>query len=511
LGCATSVKSLENPFFVEDHPGAFFTTGWLDAFQSSAGRYAVAAESTADIIAAVQFAREHEVRLVVKGTGHDYMGRSGGPDGLVVWTHRMRGVTVLERFVPAGTAGPGVPAVSVGAGTRWIEVYQALNSQGRYVPGGGCTSVGAAGGFTQGGGFSSFATRDGTAAGSVLEIEVVAADGQVVVASQAQHPDLFWALRGGGGGTFGIVSNITFATHPTPQTLGAAFGSVSAGNDSDFVVLVRRLAQFLPQLDNEHVGELIRLRPDRRIEFGMTVVDLGEDDARAIWEPFGDWVAARPEQFSSDVLVAAGPFAGYWDPAHWDAVFPELICRDQRDGAVPGLFWWSDHTQDVSRFIEAYQSRWLPTEVAVEAPDRLADALVAASREWPVAIHLNKGLAGESPDARRRDQTTSMNPAVFDAVGLVILDSIQHAFPGVPGHEPDLAAARGRVERLRAAMHVIRAVTPNSGTYPNEADYFEPDWQHSFWGDNYSRLLEVKQRYDPTNLFRVHHGVGSEL
>jgi FAD/FMN-containing dehydrogenase len=59
-------------------------------------------------------------------------------------------------------------------------------------------------------------------------------------------------------------------------------------------------------------------------------------------------------------------------------------------------------------------------------------------------------------------------------------------------------------------MQAIRSVTPNSGSYHNEADYFEPDWQRSFWGTNYERLLEVKHRYDPTNFFRVHHGVGSE-
>ncbi len=86
----------------------------------------------------------------------------------------------------------------------------------------------------------------------------------------------------------------------------------------------------------------------------------------------------------------------------------------------------------------------------------------------------------------------------------------QYAYPGVAGHEPDHTAGRAIVARIDAAMRPIRETTAGAGAYVNEADYFEPDWQHSFWGDNYSRLLDVKRRYDPTNLFRVHHGVGSE-
>jgi FAD/FMN-containing dehydrogenase len=386
-----------------------------------------------------------------------------------------------------------------------------VSAQDRYAQGGGCTSVGAAGGFTQGGGFGSFSKRYGTAAGSVVEIEVVTADGQVVVASEARHPDLFWALRGGGGGTFGIVSRMTVATHAPPRTLGAAFGSVSAGNDADFRLLIRHLVDFFPQLANEHFGEQILLYSDRRVEFAVTVLDLDDDDAHAAWAPFLDWVTAQPEQFSCNVDVATAPFAGFWDPDHWDDLFPEFICRDRRDGSSPRLFWWSTNQGEVSQFIETYRSRWLPAELFVETPERMTDALIAASERWPLSIHLNKGLSGESPDARRRDRATSINPAVFNAVGLVIMASTQqYAFPGVPGREPDLTGAGARAARLDAGMQAIRSVTPNSGSYHNEADYFEPDWQRSFWGTNYERLLEVKHRYDPTNFFRVHHGVGSE-
>ena len=156
-GRAAALAALRNPYAIEDDPGAFHTTGWLGAYDAGHSPVAVAARRAADIAAAVDFARDNGQGLVIKGTGHDYLGRSSAPGSLLVWTHHMRDITVHDAFIPAGCGGPGVPAITVGAGTRWLEAYQAAAGQGRYVQGGGCTSVGAAGGFTQGGGFGPLA------------------------------------------------------------------------------------------------------------------------------------------------------------------------------------------------------------------------------------------------------------------------------------------------------------------------------------------------------------------
>ena len=152
--CAAALERMKNPFYLEEQPGATQTTGWQDAWTGRMSPFAVAAESANDIVAAVDFARKHGVRLVIKGTGHDYLGRSNAPESLLIWTHKMRKVTVHDAFIPAGGSAPGVPAVTVEAGTRWLEAYAAVtNRHGRYVQGGGCTTVGAAGGVIQGGGF----------------------------------------------------------------------------------------------------------------------------------------------------------------------------------------------------------------------------------------------------------------------------------------------------------------------------------------------------------------------
>jgi FAD/FMN-containing dehydrogenase len=517
--CQAALSDVRNPFAVEEHPGAFHTTGWHGAFDDRRTSYAVAAESPDDIAAALVFARANGLRVAVRGTGHDYCGRSGTPGALLIWTHRMRQTTVHESFRaagaprdPDGAPTAGVPALSVAAGTRWLEAYRALEGLGLLASGGGCTTVGAAGGFTLGGGYSSFARRFGTAAGNVLEMEVVTADGAVRVVNAHQDPGLFWALRGGGGGTFGVVTRVTYAIHPQPVTLGGVGATIRAGSLRAYRTLVEAVVDRMPALATEHWGEQVRFRPDRAVEVTMTYVDLPDDAARAAWQPLFEWAERHAGDYATDQFVASGPYEGYWDAARWLALSPDLIRLDRRPGRQhPGDFWWTSHEEEVSRFVDSYQSRWLPLDVVRDRPGEAAEALYRASLHHEFGIHVNKGLAGAAPDALARDRTTSVNPAVFDALGLLICASLQRfAHPGVPGHEPDPAASAAGARAVTEAMAVIRSVSPGSGSYVNESDYFEDDWQHSYWGDHYPRLVEIKRRYDPDGVFTVHHGVGSE-
>jgi len=156
---------------------------------------------------------------VVKGGGHSYLGGSNSPDSLLIWTRAMNRVDLHDAFVPRDCSTPPTPAVTVEAGCMWIDVYAAVTTQaGRYVQGGGCTSVGVAG-LVLGGGFGSFSKRFGLAATSLLQAEVVTADGVIRTVNAAREPDLFWALKGGGGGSFGVVTRITLQTHDCPRIL----------------------------------------------------------------------------------------------------------------------------------------------------------------------------------------------------------------------------------------------------------------------------------------------------
>jgi FAD/FMN-containing dehydrogenase len=141
----------------------------------------------------------------------------------------------------------------------------------------------------------------------------------------------------------------------------------------------------------------------------------------------------------------------------------------------------------------------------------LADALFASAKHKGVALHCNKGLAGAPADAIAAAKDTAMNPAVTDAFALAITGAFgQPAYPGVPGHEPDAGAARREAETVDKSMDEIRKLLPRVGSYVWETDFFQPSWQDAFWGDNYARLRAVKDKYDPSGVFFLHHGVGSE-
>lgn len=512
--CAAAMREHENPYALQDHAGATQSLGWFEAWEPATSAYAVAARDAHDVAAAVNFARERQIRLVVKGTGHDYLGRSTAPDSLLVWTHAMRDITLHDAFVASGCeAEAGIPAVTLGAGTRWLEAYRAVTVEhGRYVQGGGCTSVGAVGGFLQGGGFGSWSKKFGTAAASMLEAEVVTADGKVRIANACQNQDLFWALRGGGGGTFGIVTKATLMTHPLPDLFGFVFGEIRAANDQAFEQLLSRFLDFYREtLHNERWGEQVAVHGNDTLELALSFQGMSAGEAEASWRPFLGWLEEQPDSYEVTTNFQAVPAAGMWDYEFLQAAAPDNIVRDLRPGQPGNMFWWASNRGEVATYWYAYKSRWLP--FALFEPARastLAGALFDASRHWSVSLHFNKGLSGAAPDALSRTRETSMNPRVTDAAALVIAGASGRGHPGVPGLEPDEAEATTQRDAVASAMDIIRDLAPGAGAYVNEADYFEPDWQQSFWGENYARLLAIKREYDPRGLFTCHHCVGSE-
>jgi FAD/FMN-containing dehydrogenase len=194
-------KDLQNPFYIGDQPGATQSTGWVDAWVSAPSVYAIAAQTADHVVVGVDFARTNNLRLVVKGGGHSYLGGSNAPDSLLIWTRAMNKIVLHDAFVGQGCAGhqSPQPAVSVESGAMWIDAYRAVTVVGgRYVQGGGCTTVGVAG-LVQGGGFGSWSKKFGMAAAGLLEAEIVTADGAVRIANACTNPDLFWAIKGGGG------------------------------------------------------------------------------------------------------------------------------------------------------------------------------------------------------------------------------------------------------------------------------------------------------------------------
>lgn len=506
---------LKNPYFLGDEPGLTQTLGWIDAWTSQPSTYAVAAENAADVAAAVNFARTHGVRLAVKGGGHSYFGNSNAADSLLVWTRPMQAVTIHDAFraegAPTGTAG--VPAVSVGAGALWGRVYRAVMAEGgRYVQGGGCLTVGVAG-FTTGGGFGSLSKAFGTGAANLIEAEVVTADGKIRIANAHRDPELFFALRGGGGATFGIVTRLTVATHKLPETVGAVQFAVVASSDAAWRALVTlTIALYAQSLFNPHWGEQLRFSPGRRLTVSMMFQGLTRDAAAAAWAPVFDWLRTNPRDYriEGEPLIAALPGRRFWDPEQLKAL-PGVVLPDDRPGAAHSDIFWSSNLGEAGQILNAYQSAWLPAALLNPARQpALVDTLIAAAAEWSVALHTNKGLAGGAPEAIAATRATAMNPAAADAFALLICAAnAKPAWPGISGHEPDTAAGRREAAGVTRAMAPIRRLVPDAGSYVSESDYFERDWQRSHWGSNYMRLLAAKRTYDPAGLFGAHHTVGS--
>ena len=502
IDACVSSADVKNPYYLGDTPGLTQTLGWVDAWTTRPSVYAVAARNAADIAAAVNFARENNLRVVVKGGGHSYQGTSNAPDSLLIWTRHMRDVTVQNG------------AVTVGSGAIWQQAYDVVTTKGgAYVQGGGCTTVGVAG-LIQSGGFGSFSKHFGMAAAGLLEAEVVTADGQVRIANASTNPDLFWALKGGGGGTFGAVSRLTLRVHDLPELAGGANFRVKAASDDAYRRLIRRfVALYRESLFNDQWGEQVHFSPDNTLGISMVHIGLTTEQSRRIWQPFLDWLrSSGAYTIESEPVIGSMPLRHWWDVDWRNEHHHDVFKSDRRPGSSPGNVWWNGDAGQVGWVVWGFESLWLPASLLDDdSQENLASALFAASRYGEVELHFNKGLAGAPADVIEAANDTAMHPAVCRAFALAIIaDGQGPAYPGVLNHEPDVAGGRKGANAVHRAMNELRAVAPNGGAYVSESNFFESDFQQAYWGSNHARLAKVKQRYDPDGLFFVHNGVGSE-
>jgi FAD/FMN-containing dehydrogenase len=510
--CAELAANIHNPFYIGDQPAGTQVSGWLDAWTPAPSLYALKARHAADVVAGVNFARRNRLRLVVKGGGHSYQGTSNAPDSVLIWSRAMNQVSVHEAFVASGCEGKAqaVPAVSCGAGATWIDLYHAVTSTaGRYVQGGGCTSVGVAG-LVQSGGFGSFSKGFATAAAGLLEAEVVTADGALRTVNACTNPDLFWAIKGGGGGSWGVITRLTLRTHELPEHFGAAWGTIKAQSDDAFRKLLAHFIDFYARgLFNPHWGEQAAIGSGNTLKLSMVSQGLDRQQTQRLWEPLFEWIRAAPRDFTITEQLGAGATAArHW----WDVGGNPSMIQDKRAGAPAEHGWWEGDQGQVGAYLHGYDSLWLPAAL-LRPPQRqrLAQALFAGSRHKQIELHFNKGLAGAPPGALTAALDTATNPAVTEAFALAIIaDGEGAAYPGQARPAMDLSAAHEDARAIDRATAELRRIAPGAGSYVSESNYFNAHWQQAFWGSHYPRLRAIKAKCDPEGLFFVHHGVGSE-
>jgi FAD/FMN-containing dehydrogenase len=239
---------------------------------------------------------------------------------------------------------------------------------------------------------------------------------------------------------------------------------------------------------------------------------LDNDQITRVWRSFFDAVRSSQDLTASDLDTGAVHSRHWWDVVYRKSKGSSAMVSDPRPGAPASHAWWSGDQDQVGAFLHGYDSLWLPALLLQEKQqERLAQALLAASRHKRIELHFNKGIAGAPAEAVAATRDTATNPAVINAFVLVIAaDGEWPAYPGLARPAVDTTTARENAHQVDLAAEELRKIAPNAGSYVSESNFFNASWQNAYWGTNYAKLRAIKRKYDPNGLFIVHHGVGSE-
>lgn len=447
--------------------------------QGGYSEYALKVSNVAQIQLAVNFARTLNLRLVVRNTGHDYNGRSVGKGALSIWTHGLKDIQYVKNYKSETYSGP---VFKVGAGVQGFELYQAADKYGVSAVAGICPTVGVYGGYSTGGGHSPLMQLFGVGSDQVVALEVVLANGRFVTATPSVNSDLYWAMLGGGGGTFGVITSAVVKVHrKVPVTVST-----------------------------------------------WTLMTSETVPAAKFWEAFKFFFDSFPayneaKTYSYFSLMKLAPETYMWSMGPFFATdktvaeYEALVKPFYEKCAELGITL-NANTTYYDSFYPAYQATFGPLNYYVGGAGATPGNRLVTSDNWATEDIRNKTFAAvknavdnammlniyhQRPADQKQKGINSVNPAFRNEESQIVAINMIA--------DQTAAGWKAGVEQLTTQiMGPLREVSPNGGAYGNEADIAEPDWQNAFWGENYPRLLKIKQKYDPGMLFYVHHGVGTE-
>ncbi|KAJ3572680.1 hypothetical protein NP233_g2926 [Leucocoprinus birnbaumii] len=434
--------------------------------------YAILAETVEDIQAGVNFARRHNLRLSVKASGHDLLGRSTAKSSLLIHTHKLQSIEFTDSF-HIGQVDSG-SAVTVGSGVALNALYNASRVANKILVSGSAATVVAAGGYVQGGGHSPLSPLLGLAADNVLEFNVVTADGAVRRVNKAENSDLFWAMRGGGAGSWGVIVNATFKTFPTFDAAQSTL-LLTANGSATIGAICEAHAKHAFDLDSLNAGLFISLTQSISDASAYTV-GVTTVFPKATSQQANDALAPLYE----DLISAGGVVTS--NTTTIANINQLLIQSDDMAGSSGSLG---------SRLIP--ESFYRNASVAIgDACERLANLgtfsmtiLLFAGGRVAENSHINNAV---NPGWRTAKAHFIIANPIFDEQNLQEVHIAQNRF-------------------RKAQLPILHDITgPIPAAYSNEADLFEENWQSVFYGKNYHRLSSIKARYDPTDLFIVRTG-----
>jgi len=466
-----------------DQIGAMLHENWENTSysgsynQGSVPPLGVNATTIEHVQTTIRFASEKNLRLIIKNTGHDYMGRSTAPGSLLLWLHHMKGKKLLQHFSTC-TGEHVMTAIRLDAGVQWGEVYEWLKDYNLTAIGGIARTVGAIGGYLQGGGHGPLSRWKGMAADQVIEFDVVTADGKRQTVNACHNKDLFWALRGGGGGTFAVVLSAVLHVFPSPPTIGIYYG-IFAPNETRYSQFIKSFIRFMPKLVDIGCAGYFHMT-DLNINIGFFV-------------PNGN--LTQVTQLFNQLMANYTDLTFDRNGTHSFATFHDYFL--QRKSSVN--FFGSN---------ALVGSRLIPETTVRNEPGQFADVLLRirgrSQNQTTLAGHLVAG-----GHVSKISVNNSINPAWRKALFNVLYTQ---------GWSEDATGAvqKHMTARLRSQIEILDTIAGGGGTqsncYLNEADLNEEDWQRKYFGndDIYNRLKSVKKTYDPNDLFICKNCVGSD-
>ncbi|RDW61691.1 putative isoamyl alcohol oxidase [Aspergillus mulundensis] len=433
--------------------------------------YAVNVSSSDDVVAAVNFAQDNNIRFVIKNTGHDYLGRSTGAGALSVWTHYLNDIEYQD-WSDATYSGP---AYKLGSGVMGFEVLEATHAAGYVLVGGECPTVGLAGGYTQGGGHSALSTSFGLGADQTLAFEVVTADGQVVTASRTENTDLYWALSGGGAGNWGVVLSVTVKAHKSEAVAGAYLAFTTSNLAEDvYTQALTHFHQLLPAMVDAGTTVIYQILPGYFLIKPLTAYGKTTAEVKAILAPF----LSALDTLAITYSVTYSEHDSYYD--HYEEYM----------GPLP------NGNLEVGTF--TYGGRLLPRSVVEDDAAALSNVLYNFTSQSVVAVGVGLNVSATN-DVDNAIFAPWRNALVTMQFGITLTNTKSWA--------QILADQQTVTDELGPELE---ALTPGSGSYENESNFLQPNWKEVFFGANYEKLAAIKSKWDPSGFFYSFKGVGSD-
>lgn len=424
------------------------------------------------MVAGIQFAREKNIRLTVRNTGHDILGRSTGEGSLALWTHNLKDTA----FINYTSLSYNGSAAKVGAGVQVLEVYKAASEHGLRVVGGGCPTVGLAGGWLPGGGHGPLTSAYGLGADNALEFEVVTVNGSHLVASPTQNADLYWALSGGGPGNYAVVLSITLRAFPDGPVVGSAW-SFSNTDANAYWSAIEAWLKHLLVLD----AMFPKLKTATTFTDDYFVLDF----------------ATFPDATVAELAAALDPFLQELQELNIKISANETILSEN----YVEHYEYFTTTQYINN--ETVGNRLIPRSLVENNVTELVDTIrgiMTNSSAVFVFVATNVTFANVGITQGHN----SVLPAWRDALFLMNF-----------GLEMPETASWDQMQNHQVQVNqwqdIFKGLTPGGGGYLNEATFDNPDWKLDYFGVNYDRLNAIKTKYDPEHLLWANAAVGSDV